>query len=72
MDKEKDIKIRYIEIIDPPRSGHSFHVIDGYSFKTVQKNGEMALINWIEVWKDGQCVAEFRESNCNIFLERHE
>ena len=56
--------IRYIQVIEPSQL---FHTIDGYTFRTITKNGEMALINWIEVWKDGNVVCEFRESNCNLF-----
>lgn len=59
-------EIRLIEVREP---SYLFHKIDGYSFKRVQKNGEMALINWIEVWQGDKLFAEFNENNCNIFYE---
>lgn len=39
----------------------------GYSFRYFNKNGEMALIAWIQVSKDGKVVAEIKESVCDIY-----
>ena len=39
-----------------------------YSFKIIQKNGEMASINWIEVWKGETKIAEIKESVCDIYF----
>ena len=38
-------------------------------FKLIQKNGEMGLINWIQVIKDNKVIAEIKESVCNIYGE---
>lgn len=35
--------------------------------RLIQKNGEMALINWIQVIKDNKIIAEIKESVCNIY-----
>lgn len=32
------------------------------------KNGEMALICWFEIIKDGKKIAEIKESVCNIYF----
>lgn len=34
------------------------------------KNGEMASIGWFEVVRDGQVIAEIKESACHVFLDR--
>lgn len=39
----------------------------GYTFVEKFKNGEMALIAWIEIYKDGKIVAEIKESVCDIY-----
>ena len=33
----------------------------------ILKNGEMSLINWIEIKSQGKTIAEIKESVCNIF-----
>ena len=35
--------------------------------RQVTKNGEMALINWFQVIKDGKIIAEIKESVCDIY-----
>jgi hypothetical protein len=37
------------------------------SHKIITKNGEMGLINWIQVINHGEVIAEIRESNCNLY-----
>ena len=34
---------------------------------TIQKNGEMASIGWIQVIKGGKIIAEIKESVCDIY-----
>ncbi len=40
----------------------------GYYFKGITKNGEMAPIQWIQVWKEGKLIAEIKESVCNLYF----
>lgn len=40
----------------------------GCTFRIIEKNGEMASINWIEISKDGKVVAEIKESVCNLYF----
>ena len=35
--------------------------------KIITKNGEMASINWFEIYKGGEVIAEIKESVCNIY-----
>jgi hypothetical protein len=35
-------------------------------FKRIQKNGEMAKIDWIQVFKDGLLIAEIKENTCTL------
>lgn len=37
--------------------------------KKIIKNGEMATINWFQIIKDGEVMAEIKESVCNIFYD---
>lgn len=34
--------------------------------RRVQKNGEMATVEWFEIVKDGEVIAEIKESVCNV------
>lgn len=56
-------------------SEKSFYESPKHFFKVIQKNGEMATVNWIEVWegedKEGcykHKIAEIKESVCNIYF----
>jgi hypothetical protein len=40
---------------------------NGYSFGEHTENGEMALINWIDVYNDNKLVASIKQSVCNLF-----
>lgn len=71
MDKIKSISFPNTAI--ESEQGH-FHA-GQYFFKVIQKNGEMAQVNWIEVWEGQEPegaykkkVAEIRESVCNIWF----
>jgi len=37
--------------------------------RQIMKNGEMAGINWFQIIKDGNIIAEIKESICNIYGE---
>ena len=38
--------------------------------KKITKAGEMANVAWFEVWKDGDIIAEIKESVCNIYYNQ--
>jgi hypothetical protein len=49
---------------------------DRHFFKIIKKNGEMAEVNWIEIWEGNEkegCfktkVAEIKESVCDIWFK---
>lgn len=52
--------------------GTSYATHEGYEFKRIFKNGEMAEIAWIQVLKDKKPVAEIKESVCHIFFEKEQ
>lgn len=35
----------------------------------INKNGEMALLTWLQVIKDNKVIAEIKESVCDVFGE---
>jgi hypothetical protein len=37
------------------------------SFKGIIKNGEMAGIQWIQIYEGEKLIAEIKESICNLF-----
>lgn len=45
---------------------------DGIEIKEIYKNGEMALICWFAIFKDGKLIAEIKESVCDVFVEEYE
>lgn len=40
----------------------------GCEIKEIYKNGEMSMITWFEISKDGKKIAEIKESVCNIYF----
>lgn len=34
----------------------------------IQKNGEMTKVNWFQIIKNGEVIAEIKESVCNIYF----
>jgi hypothetical protein len=36
--------------------------------REINKNGEMALVGWLQVIKDGSVIAEIKESVCDLFF----
>jgi len=40
-----------------------------YSFKGIMKSGEMAGVQWIQVWKYEKLVAEIKESVCDLYYK---
>jgi uncharacterized membrane protein len=46
---------------------NSYSEKDGFSFKYTLKNGEMAAINWIQVYRENVLVAEIKESICSLY-----
>lgn len=41
---------------------------NGYRFKRIWKNGEMAMVCWIQVYKYQELVSEIKESVCNLYF----
>ena len=41
----------------------------GYEIKRTEKNGEMASIGWFEIYKQGELIAEIKESVCDIYYK---
>ena len=64
--KDED-KIKVISYPNTCRDVLSFSTEDGYEFKSIFRNGEMALIRWFRVSKDGMPIAEIKGSVCNIY-----
>ncbi len=64
MKETEKIAIMRLEVIETAGQ-KTFSQFGGYSFEYVYKNGEEALIAWI---KNGEVLAEIKESNCNLFF----
>lgn len=45
-----------------------FSTTSGYRFERIFKNGSEALVAWIQVIENGKVIAEFIESNCNLYF----
>jgi len=48
---------------------NSYSKANGYEFKGIMKSGEMAGIQWFQVYKNGKLVAEIKESICDLYYE---
>lgn len=46
-----------------------YRVVSGCSFECVMEAGEMAGIAWIAVFKDGEKVAQIKQSVCDIYFK---
>jgi hypothetical protein len=65
MQKEISI-IRYPNTVGVTEQ-ETFATSPSITIKRTTKNGEMASIGWFEVYKEGELVAEIKESICNIY-----
>jgi hypothetical protein len=45
------------------------YTMDKWKFIKKEENGDMALITWVEVWKNGEKVAYLPLSSCMIFFK---
>lgn len=69
MENQNIDKIERVEFPNTENSdeGYVFSKSCGFSFKGIMKNGEMAAIQWIQIYDGEKLLAEIKESVCNLF-----
>jgi hypothetical protein len=66
------MKIKSIEYPNTARDCECISYIIGRNcdeIKIIQKNGEMARINWLQIIKDNEVIAEIKEGVCNLYFK---